>query len=393
MTATGDASIPGGAGATGPELPLTGLRVLDLGSYISGPCAAVLLAEMGADVVKVEPPQGDPFRSWESGGLNATFVAFNRGKRSVTLDLKDDADRCALLELARTADVVIENFRPGVMERLGIDWDVLSASNPGLVHCSISGFGSSGPYATMPAYDGVALGYSGLAGLLLDPEDPRLRGPALADAITGHSAAFAVLAALHSRHRTGRGEHLEVSMLGALVHFLHSAVAKNVVEGRDETPYLRPHSSQAYVWSARDGRQVLVHMSSPPKFWEGLCAAVGRPDLAADPRFAQRRDRQASYEVLRTELAPVFAGRDRDEWLEVLQAHGVPCAPVNAVSEALRDPQLQHLGIIDVLDEPGIGPMPQIRPPALFGGAALPAVGRAPYLGEHTDELLGVRHG
>ncbi len=393
MTATGDASIPGGAGATGPELPLTGLRVLDLGSYISGPCAAVLLAEMGADVVKVEPPQGDPFRSWESGGLNATFVAFNRGKRSVTLDLKDDADRCALLELARTADVVIENFRPGVMERLGIDWDVLSASNPGLVHCSISGFGSSGPYATMPAYDGVALGYSGLAGLLLDPEDPRLRGPALADAITGHSAAFAVLSALHSRHRTGRGEHLEVSMLGALVHFLHSAVAKNVVEGRDETPYLRPHSSQAYVWSARDGRQVLVHMSSPPKFWEGLCAAVGRPDLAADPRFAQRRDRQASYEVLRTELAPVFAGRDRDEWLEVLQAHGVPCAPVNAVSEALRDPQLQHLGIIDVLDEPGIGPMPQIRPPALFGGAALPAVGRAPYLGEHTDELLGVRHG
>ncbi len=393
MTATGDASIPGGAGATGPELPLTGLRVLDLGSYISGPCAAVLLAEMGADVVKVEPPQGDPFRSWESGGLNATFVAFNRGKRSVTLDLKDDADRCALLELARTADVVIENFRPGVMERLGIDWDVLSASNPGLVHCSISGFGSSGPYATMPAYDGVALGYSGLAGLLLDPEDPRLRGPALADAITGHSAAFAVLSALHSRHRTGRGEHLEVSMLGALVHFLHSAVAKNVVEGRDETPYLRPHSSQAYVWSARDGRQVLVHMSSPPKFWEGLCAAVGRPDLAADPRFAQRRDRQASYEVLRTELAPVFAGRDRDEWLEVLQAHGVPCAPVNAVSEALRDPQLQHLGIIDVLDEPGIGPMPQVRPPALFGGAALPAVGRAPYLGEHTDELLGVRHG
>lgn len=393
MTATGEASIPGGAGATGPELPLTGVRVLDLGSYISGPCAAVLLAEMGADVVKVEPPQGDPFRSWESGGLNATFVAFNRGKRSVTLDLKDDGDRSALLELARTADVVIENFRPGVMERLGIGWDVLSAANPGLVHCSISGFGSSGPYATMPAYDGVALGYSGLAGLLLDPEDPRLRGPALADAIAGHSAAFAVLAALHSRHRTGRGEHLEVSMLGALVHFLHSAVAKNVVEGRDETPYLRPHSSQAYAWSTRDGRQVLVHMSSPPKFWEGLCAAVGRPELAADPRFAQRRDRQANYEVLRAELAPVFAGRDRDEWLEVLQSHGVPCAPVNAVGEALRDPQLQHLGIIDVLDEPGIGPMPRIRPPALFGGAALPAVGRAPYLGEHTDELLGVRHG
>ena len=370
-------------------LPLADVRVLDLGSYISGPCAAVLLAEMGADVVKVEPPAGDPFRKWESGGLNATFVAFNRGKRSVVLDLKTDEGRARLLDLVRTADVVVENFRPGVMERLGIGWEVLSELRPELVHCSISGFGSSGPYAAMPAFDGVALGYSGLAGLLLDPEDPRLRGPALADAITGHSAAFGVLAALHERHRTGRGEHLEVSMLGALVHFLHSAVAKNVVEGRDETPYLRPHSSQAYVWATRDGRQVLVHMSSPPKFWEGLCAAVGRPELVTDERFATRPDRQRNYEVLRAELAPVFAGRDRDEWLQDLQAHGVPCAPVNAVGEALRDPQLEHLGIIDVLDEDGIGPMPRIRPPALFGGAALPPVARAPYLGEHSEEVLG----
>ena len=370
-------------------LPLADVRVLDLGSYISGPCAAVLLAEMGADVVKVEPPAGDPFRTWESGGLNATFVAFNRGKRSVVLDLKTADGRARLLDLVGGADVLVENFRPGVLERLGLGWDVLGGLRPELVHCSISGFGSSGPYAAMPAFDGVALGYSGLAGLLLDPEDPRLRGPALADAITGHSAAFAVLAALHARHRTGRGEHLEVSMLGALAHFLHSAVAKNVVEGRDETPYLRPHSSQAYVWATRDGRQVLVHMSSPPKFWEGLCAAVGRPELVDDERFATRPERRRNYEVLRAELAPAFAGRDRDEWLQVLQAHGVPCAPVNAVSEALRDPQLRHLGIIDVLDEPGIGPMPQIRPPALVGGAALSPVARAPYLGEHTAEVLG----
>src|SRR5688500_2738075 len=214
-------------------LPLADVRVLDLGSYISGPCASVLLAEMGADVVKVEPPQGDPFRAWESGGLNATFVAFNRGKRSVVLDLKSDEGRAHLLDLVRTADVVVENFRPGVMERLGIGWEMLRDLRPELIHCSVTGFGSGGPYAAMPASDGVALGYSGLAGLLLDPEDPRLRGPALADAITGHSAAFAVLAALHHRHRTGRGEHLEISMLGALVHFLHSAVATNVVDERD----------------------------------------------------------------------------------------------------------------------------------------------------------------
>jgi crotonobetainyl-CoA:carnitine CoA-transferase CaiB-like acyl-CoA transferase len=370
-------------------LPLRDVRVLDLGSYISGPCAAVLLAEMGADVVKVEPPDGDPFRKWESGGLNATFVAFNRGKRSVVLDLKSDEGRRHLLGLVGTADVLIENFRPGVMDRLGIGWPVLRRHRPALVHCSITGFGSGGPYAGMPAYDGVALGYSGLAGLLLDPEDPRLRGPALADAITGHSAAFAVLAALHDRHRTGRGEHLEISMLGALLHFLHSAVAKNVVEGQEESPYLRPHSSQAYVFVARDGRQLLIHLSSPTKFWQGLCAAVGREDLLSDPRFVERRDRQRNYEVLRAELSPMFVGRDRAEWLDTLQSHSVPCAPVNTVGEALADPQMRHLGIIDVLDEPGIGPMPQIRPPALFGGAALPAVARAPYLGEHMDEVLG----
>lgn len=371
------------------RLPLRDVRVLDLGSYISGPCAAVLLAEMGADVVKVEPPSGDPFRKWESGGLNATFVAFNRGKRSVVLDLKTSDGREALLGLVREADVLVENFRPGVMDRLGIGWETLKGHRPELVHCSITGFGSGGPYSAMPAYDGVALGYSGLAGLLLDPEDPRLRGPALADAITGHSAAFAVLAALLERHGTGRGEHLEVSMLAALVHFLHSAVAKNVVEGRDETPYLRPHSSQAFVFTTGDGRQLLVHLSSPPKFWEGLCAAVGRQDLLTDPRFVQRSGRQQHYEALRSELSPLFADRGRDEWLEVLQSHSVPCAPVNTVGEALADPQLQHLGVIDTLEEPGVGLMPQIRPPALFGGAPLSAVARAPFLGEHTDEVLG----
>jgi crotonobetainyl-CoA:carnitine CoA-transferase CaiB-like acyl-CoA transferase len=369
-------------------LPLRDVRVLDLGQYISGPCAAVLLAEMGADVIKIEPPKGDPFRQWEAGGLNATFVAFNRGKRSVVLDLKSEDDRQHLFDLVRTADVLVENFRPGVMERLGIGNETLRSHNRRLVHCSITGFGSSGPYAGMPAYDGVALGYSGLAGLLLDPEDPRLRGPALADAITGHSAAFSILAALLERHRSDQGQHLEVSMLGALVHFLHSAVAKKIVEGREEGPYLRAHSSQAYVFVAKDRRSLLVHLSSPPKFWEGLCAAVQRPDLLSDARFAERRERQKNYEALRAELRPIFAARDRDEWLDVLQAHQVPCAPVNSIGEALADEQLRHLGIIDTLDEAQVGLMPQIRPPVLWSGAPLPAVPRAPYLGEHTETLL-----
>ncbi|MBO0867348.1 MAG: CoA transferase [Micromonosporaceae bacterium] len=368
-------------------LPLRHIRVLDLGQYISGPCAGVLLAELGADVVKVEPPAGDPFRKWESGGLNATFVAFNRGKRSVVLDLKAEPDRARLLALVRHADVLIENFRPGVMDRLDLGYEALHRANEALVYCSVTGFGAGGPYAAMPAYDGVALGYSGMAGLLLDPDDPRLRGPALADAITGHTAALNILAALLARAGSG-GQRLEVSMLGALVHFLHSAVAKKIVEGREEGPYLRPHSSGAFVFTAADGRALLIHLSSPPKFWEYLCRAVGRPELLDDPRFQRRSDRQANYEKLRAELRPTFLGRTRDEWLAVLQTEQVPCAPINTVGEALDDDQMRYLGIIDTIEEAGIGPMPRIRPPAWWDGAPLPAVDRAPFLGEHTDSVL-----
>ena len=371
------------------DLPLHDIRVLDLGQYISGPCTTVLLAEMGADVVKVEPPgKGDPFRSWEAGGLNATFVAFNRGKRSVELDLKDPQGREDLLTLVETADVLVENFRPGVLERLDISSDTLLERNPRLVHCSITGFGSSGPYAKLPAYDGVAMGYSGLAGLLLDPEDPQVRGPAMADAITGHSAAFAILAALHQRQHTDAGTHLEISMMGALTHFLHSAVAKMVVDNLEEGPYTRAHGSQTHAFRSSDGRAVMIHLSSPPKFWEGLCAAVGRTDLLEDARFATRPDRRRHYDELHAELAPIFATRARDEWLATLQEHQVPCAPVNGIADVLADPQMQHLGVIDVVEEPEIGPMPQIRPPAAFNGSVLPPVPRAPYLGEHTDSIL-----
>ncbi|MQA60315.1 MAG: CoA transferase [Actinophytocola sp.] len=370
-------------------LPLSDVRVLDLGQYITGPCATALLAEMGADVIKVEPPAGgDPFRAWESGGLNATFVAFNRGKRSVVLDLKSEAGKQHLFDLVATADVLVENFRPGVMARLGIEYDTLKQYNPRLVLCSITGFGSSGPAKDLPAYDGVAMGYSGLAGLLMDPHDPQVRGPAMADAITGHTAAFATLAALHDRHRTGAGQHIEVTMLGALAHFLHSAVSKQIVEGRAENPYTRVHSSQAHAFATADGTALLIHLSSPPKFWEGLCDAVERPDLLSDPRFTTRADRRDHYDDLHEELRPIFATRDRDWWLSRLQHCRVPCAPVNGIADMLADKQLRHLGIIDVVEDPDAGPMPRIRPPVHFNGAVLPARPRAPYLGENTQEVL-----
>lgn len=369
------------------SLPLEGIRVLDFGQYISGPVAGVLMAEMGADVIKIEPPEGDPFRKWEDG-LSATFVAFNRGKKSVVLDLKDEADRTKLYHLLKSCDVLIENFRPGATTRLGIDFDTLKELNPNLIYCSITGFGSSGPYVDLPAYDGVALGFSGFASLLLDPENPKLHGPAIADAITGHSAAFAILAALLQNFKVKEARHLEISMFGALVHFMHSAVSKKVIEDKEEGPYSRVRGSQAYVFSTKDKKALIIHLSSPPKFWQGLCLAVGRPDMVENPEYLKRPDRQRRYEQISNELEPIFFSKDRDEWLNILHQHGVPAAPVNTIGEALCDAQFQSLGIIDVIDEPGFGPMPRIRPPALWNGTPLPPTERAPLLGEHNDAVL-----
>lgn len=370
-----------------PSLPLRGVRVLDLGQYISGPAAGVLLAELGADVIKVEPPAGDPFRKWEDG-LSATFVAFNRGKRSVVLDLKIDEDKQKFYQLVKSVDVLIENFRPGVTTRLGIDFDTLRGLKPNLIYCSITGFGSSGPYVDLPAYDGVALGYSGFAGLTIDPENPQLLGPAVADAITGHSAAMNILAALFEQLRSGEGQLLEVSMFGALVHFMHSAVSKKVVDGREEGPFSRVRGSQAYVFVTSDAKALIIHLSSPPKFWQGLCEAVGHPEFIDDERFAKRSDRQKNYEILRSLLEPVFKSGTRQDWLTILRDHSVPCAPVNTIGEALEDEQYKHLGLIDIVDEPGIGQMPQIRPPVIWNGSVLPPVARAPFLGEHDKEVF-----
>ena len=368
--------------------PLRGIRVLDLGNYIAGPCTAVLLAEMGADVIKVEPPVGDPFRQWEGTSLSPSFVAFNRGKRSVCLDLKQPEDLDRFRALARTADVLVENFRAGVTERLGVGPDDLREENPRLIYCKISGFGTSGPGVRMPAYDGVATGYSGLAGLLLDPEEPRLRGPAIADAVTGHSAAFQILAALWAREASGKGAHVEITMLGSVVHFLHSAVAKWCVDGVEEGADLRTRLSMAFAFTTGDDRALIVHLSSPVKFWEAFCQVTGRPELLTDVRFAERAARVKNHEALRREMEPVFRTGTRDEWLRRLQDGGIPCAPVNSVGEAVNDPLYTRLGLLDVVEHEGLGPLPSILPPAHWDGETLGAVPRPPLLGEHTDEVL-----
>jgi len=367
---------------------LSGVRVVEQGTFITGPACGMLLGDLGADVVKVEQPgTGDPFRSFKGGLYSPHYQTYNRNKRSITLDPKDAADREVLDQLVADADAYIQNFRPGVADKLGVGEARLRALNPRLVYCSISGFGATGPAAARPAYDTVAQAASGFLKLLVNPENPRVVGPAIADALTGFYAAYGILGALVERGRTGGGRTVEVSMLEAMAHFNLDAFTHFLQEGEVMGPYSRPRVSQSYVLECGDGKWIALHMSSPPKFWGGLAKAIEQPDLFADPRFATREARIEHQEELIELLGERFRQRPRDEWCARLQALDVPNAPMYDTSEALVDPQALHLQLQTSAVHPTMGLFRTVRSPVSFDGERALAVRPPPVLGEHNDEI------
>ncbi|MGH8304151.1 MAG: CaiB/BaiF CoA transferase family protein, partial [Steroidobacteraceae bacterium] len=284
------------------ELTLAGIRVVEQGTFITGPCAGMMLADLGADVIKIESPEGDPYRAYQGGQYSPHFQAYNRNKRSLALDMKQAAD-CQLFEkLIREADVYIQNFRPGTAQRLGAGVERMLKLNPRLVYCSISGFGASGPYAERPSYDSVAQALSGFLSVVVDYRRPQFLGPALGDAITGLYASQGILAALVQRARSGHGCHVEVSMLEAMAHFAIEPFAAFFALGQTPNSSDRPRLAQAYILRTADERLIAIHLSSLEKFWRGLVAALDAPELATDPRFNPRERRIAEYETLRLEL-------------------------------------------------------------------------------------------
>ncbi|MET9819492.1 CaiB/BaiF CoA-transferase family protein [Streptomyces sp. NPDC006355] len=370
------------------NLPLQGLRVVEQGSFITGPLTSLLLGDMGADVIKVERPgTGDIFRSYDGTLYAPTFRSVNRNKRSITLDTRDTEDRAVFDELIESADVYVHNFRPGVADRLGVGSERLRALNPELVYCAISGLGSTGPYAARPAYDTVAQAYSGMLSLTLDRSDPRISGPAVADSVTGLYAAQGILAALVQRGIRGGGKLVEISMIEAMAHFLAEPYSSFFGTGENPGPYGRAAVSQSYAMRCSDDRLIALHLSSPPKFWLGLIAAVGLPELAEDPRFKAHAGRIANYEELRTILQAAFSKRPRDEWLVELSSEDVPHAPVLEPSEAIQDPQFQHLKVIISALHPTEGLVEHIRPPHRFDGTTATQMLAPPTLGEHNDEI------
>lgn len=369
---------------------LDGVRVLDMGTFITGPAAGVLLADMGADVIKIENPKGgDPFRAFKGDFYSPHYQTYNRNKRSITLNTKEAEDLAQLDELVKTADVFIENFRPGVAERLGISAERLQAINPRLVYCSISGFGADGPDKNRPAFDTVAQAATGFLRLLVNPEHPRVVGPALADAITGFYAAYGVVGALFERHTTGKGRLVEVSMLEAMCHFNMDDFTHLFADNQVMTPYSRPHVSQSYVFECADGKWIALHMSSPVKFWENLAVAVGKPNMFDDPRFSDRFARIDHYEDIVAELAPLFKERPLNDWCERLSAGEVPHSPMYTSEEVLETEQVKHLKLEVETDHSNRGRFRSIRFPVSYDGQLELDLVAPPELGEHNKDILG----
>ena len=372
---------------TGP--PLAGIRVVEMASYVTGPHAAALLADMGADVVKVEErTQGDPFRGWGSGGYSPTFRSCNRGKRSLAVDLRKPEGQRIVGDLAARADVLVENYRPGVLDKFGLGYAAVAGRNPGMVYCSISGFGSSGPYRDRPGYDTVGQAMSGLLGMTTDFEAPVTMGISFSDHITGEAAAYGILAALVGRAATGQGRLVETSLLQATTSFLAENAARYFDEGEVPTRATRAKIAQAYAFVAGDGGPFVVHLSSPPKFWQGLTDAVGRPDLYADPRFADRAARIRNYDELASTLGEIFRTAPRADWLAKLEANDVPAGPINRFDEVFADPGVQALGMVRTVRHPTFGEMRLLAGPVTMSGHDEADIGPPPLLGEHSEAIL-----
>jgi len=290
--------------------------------------------------------------------------------------------------MARQADVVLENFRPGVMKRLGLDWGTLRATNPRLVYCSIAGFADDGPYRDRPAYDAVGQALSGLLSLFLDPEDPRTLGPTLSDQVSGMQACMAVLGAIYERTKTGKGARVEVTMVDASMALIPDAFTAYTHAGYVMGPESRAAVSLSFAFACADGKLLAIHVSSMEKFWRALLDAVERPDLGEDERFRDRMGRIKNYEALVQSLRPVFRAKPRSYWAERLAAHDVPAAVVHSIPEATDEPEVRHLGMLHELTHPQYGKRTAMRRASRIDGERESQPLPPPALGEHTDRVL-----
>jgi crotonobetainyl-CoA:carnitine CoA-transferase CaiB-like acyl-CoA transferase len=369
---------------------LHGIRVLDLSRVIAGPYCATLLGDLGADVVKLERPgRGDDLRSWRGSGMSAAFAAINRNKRGIAVELQHPEGARLAFELARRADVIVENFLPGVADRLGLGYATVREANPAVVYASVTGFGQTGPYAKRPGYNTIAQGMSGLMGLTGMPGHPPTKvGGSVSDLAAALCAFGTVNAALVHRFRSGVGQYLDVNLLAStltllpdpVAHYFDSGVRPRRVGNRNAN--LTP----AEAYPTKDGMIQVVMMN--PDQYDRFCRALGDDGLATDPRFATNDARLASYEEFRTRVERVLAAGTTAEWQERFERAQIAAGPVYELDEVFADPQVKHLGLVEDVEQPGYGRARMLGFPVR--ASATPAAIRrpAPLLGEHTAEIL-----
>jgi len=341
--------------------PLSGITVVDLTRVLAGPYCTMVLADLGARVIKIEAPEsGDDSRHYGPfvNGKSAYFMAMNRGKESLALDLKAAADRTIFERLLERADVLVENFRPGAMERLGYGWDDLHAKHPRLIYAAASGFGHSGPYAPKPAYDMVVQGMGGIMSITGHPGGPPTRvGASIGDITAGLFTAIGIASALHHRHASGRGLKVDVAMLDCQVAILENAISRYFTSGKSPQPLGARHASIApfAAFATKDGHIIVA--AGTDALFRKLCLALGRPVLAEDARFLSNDLRSENVEALSEVLESILTQASSADWLSHLEAAGVPCGPINDIAGIVNDPQIRARNMIVAIDDPAAGPL------------------------------------
>ena len=369
---------------------LEGFTCIDVSGHVAGPYAGSLLGDLGCEVIKVELPKGGDShrgRNPKYDGYGPSFRALNRNKKSLTLNLRDKRAREILHKLLATADIFLENFRPPTRQQLGLDYDELAKLNPKLIHCSISGYGQSGPYRDKPGFDTIGQALSGMMSLVTDLDDPKVAGISFVDHSAGIFAAHGIMAALLARGKTGLGQFIDVSLLQVAIAFIESHVSDYLNGGeavsRDNFP-----KGRIYSLLDCDKKPFMVHLSGHNEAWEGLLKAGELDERVGDPRFATRKQRSDRHDEIVAMLREAFVRKRRDYWLPRLDANSIPNAPINTIQEVFDNPQIKHLGIPKQIEHPKMGASNLVGSPINMSGTPPKFFCAAPLLGENTEEVL-----
>jgi CoA:oxalate CoA-transferase len=372
--------------------PLEGVKVLSLAQHLAGPFCTMLLCDLGAEVIKIEPPgKGDSARENFPfiDGISSYFLSINRGQNSITLNLRDERAKKIVFELVKQVDILVENYRPGVMKRLGLGYEVISERNSKLIYASISGFGQKGPYALKPAFDMIAQGMGGTVSITGEPRRPPVRvGYSIGDMGAGLFTTIAILAALHESQKSGKGQWIDVAMVDSQVALCENACARYFATGEIPKPMGSRHPLRTpfQVLPTQDGYFVLI--TTPEEDWQKFCRLAGREDIISDCRFQSNKDRIANYEAFEPILNEISKKKTTAEWLALLEPQGIMCGPVNNIAQVVNDPHIKERGMVTEVSHPRVGKLRVTGTPMKFSRTECKIEKACPDVGEHTQQIL-----